>query len=58
MVAGGSHSQDKVDAQLVSQSQLDLDSLRKMAVSKQSKDQETEAKEEKAFFSSDEETVF
>ena len=63
---GGSHSQDKVDAQLVSQSQLDLDSLktrnntyvRKMAVSKQSKDQETKAKEEKAFFSSDEETMY
>ena len=64
--AGGSHSQDKVDAQLVFQSQLDLDSLktrnityvRKMAISKQSKHQETKAKEVKAFFSSDEETVY
>ena len=63
---GGSHSQDKVDAQLVSQSQLDLNNLKtrnntyvtKMAISKQSKDQETKAKEEKAFFSSDEETVY
>ena len=55
---GGSHSQDKVDAHLVSQSHLDLlDSLktrnntfvRKKAFSKQLKDQETEDKEEKVF---------